>query len=54
MHAKLRSVVSCLGGTDAIVMQSIVDKELAQGPHVTVRAGLEPTTLSGERRRIYQ
>jgi len=32
MHAKLRSALSRLDGTDAIVMQSIVDEEVAQGP----------------------
>ena len=45
MHAKLRSSLSRLGGTDAIVMQSIVDEELAQGPYVADRAGFEPATL---------
>ena len=34
MHAKLRSAPSCLGGADAIVMQSFVGEELAQGPYV--------------------
>jgi len=37
MHAKLRSALSRLGGADAIVMQSIVGKELAQGPYVAAR-----------------
>ena len=51
MHAKLRSAISRLGGADAIVMQSIVGKELAQGRYVAVRtrieiaAGFEPATL---------
>jgi len=36
-HAKLRSALSRLGGTDAIVMQSTVCRELAQGPCVAAR-----------------
>ena len=32
MRAKLKSALSRLGGGDAIVMQSIVNDELAQGP----------------------
>jgi len=45
MHAKLRSALTRLGGADAIVMQSTVGKELAQGPYVAARAGFEPATL---------
>jgi len=37
MHAKLRSALSLLGGADAIVLQSIMSEELAQGPHVAAR-----------------
>ena len=43
MHAKLRS--SSLDGADEIIMQSIVNEELAQGPYVATRAGFEPATL---------
>ena len=32
LHAKLRSALSLLGGAVAIIMQSIVGEELAQGP----------------------
>ena len=48
MHAKLRSVLSCLGGTDAIVMQSIVGEELAQCPCEAARAGFKPATFCNE------
>jgi len=41
----LKSALSRLGGTDAIVMQSIVGEELAQSPYVEVRAEFEPATL---------
>jgi len=43
MHAKLRSAVTRLGGTDAMVLQRIVGKELAQGPRVGFEPS-EPTT----------
>ena len=45
MYAKLRSALSRLGGTDAIVTQNIVDVELAQGPYVAARVGIETETL---------
>ena len=45
MPVLLRSALSCFGGAPAIVMQSIVGKELAQGPYVAVRVGFEPATL---------
>ena len=45
VHAKIRSALSRLGGADAIVMQSIVGEELAQGNYV---AGFEPATLQTE------
>jgi len=47
MQAKLKSALSSLGSADAIVMQSIVVKELAQGPYVAARAGFEPANLQG-------
>ena len=48
MHAKLRRALSRLSGTDAILMQSIVDEELAQGLYAAARAGFEPATLRTE------
>ena len=45
VRAKLRSALSCLGGADAIVMQSIVGEELPQGPYLVARVGFEPATL---------
>ena len=45
MHAKLRSALSSLNGTDAMVLQSILGEELAQGRYVAARAGFEPVTL---------
>jgi len=45
MHAKLRSALSRLVGTEEIVMQSIAGEELAEGPYMVARAGLEPETL---------
>ena len=45
MHAMLRSALSRLGGADAIVMQSIVGEELAQGLYIAARVGFEPATL---------
>ena len=45
MHAKLRGALSRHDGADAIVMQSIVGEELAQGPYVAARVGFEPATL---------
>ena len=45
IQAKLRSALSRLGGTDAIVMQGIVGEELAQGPYVAARERFEPVSL---------
>jgi len=55
MHAKLRSVLSRLGGADAIVMQSIVGEDLAQGPYmyVAARAGGGVTRGVGARGKVY-
>ena len=46
MHAKLRSALSGLGGTDAVVMQSIVGEELAQDPYVAAREPVDPGFLA--------
>ena len=40
--------LSSLGVADAIVMQSIVGEEFAQGLYVADRAGFEPATLRTE------
>ena len=45
MPAKLRSALSLLSDADAMVLQSIVGEELAQGPYVAARVGFEPATL---------
>ena len=45
MHAKLRNALSRLGGADAMVLQSIVVEELAQGSWVAARAEFESATL---------
>jgi len=37
VHAKLRSALSRIGGADAMVLQSIVGEELAQGPYVAAK-----------------
>ena len=44
IYAKLRSALSRLDGTDAIVMQNIVCEELTQGHYVAAKAGFEPAT----------
>ena len=49
MHAKRRSALALLGGTDAMVLQSIVIEEVAQGPYLAARAGFEPATLRTQR-----
>ena len=48
MHAKIRSALSRLDGADAMVLQSIVSEELAQGTCVAASTGFEPATLRAQ------
>src|SRR6218665_2576912 len=48
MHAKIISALSRLDGADAMVLQSIVSEELAQGTCVAASTGFEPATLRAQ------